>query len=133
MEMKTIEFPRNGAHCVSVVFFLARALTKHDGLSKVRNSFWLRQEGQTMIFVGCRRDSQSRNLHSFRKFVPFLSQRPLWHFWTDIRFGHFPACRSGVLLVFQKHLKTNSFRRPGPARNMCASGLRRDVFSAAAP
>ena len=40
----------------------------------------------------------------------------------------FPVCRSGVPFVFQKHLKTKRFRRPGPARNRCVSGLGRDVF-----
>ena len=40
----------------------------------------------------------------------------------------FPACRSGVSFVFQIHLKTHRFRRPGPARNRCVSGLGRDVF-----
>ena len=35
---------------------------------------------------------------------------------------------AAVYLVFQKQLKTNSFRRPGPARNRCVSGLGRDVF-----
>ena len=107
---------------------MARAWTKHDGLSKVRNSLWLGREGQKLILFGCRRDSQSRKQNRFRKCAPFYSQRQLGHFWADIRFGHFPACRSGVSFVFQKHLKTNRFRRPGPARNRCASGLGRDVF-----
>ena len=81
-----------------------------------------------MMLGSCRRDSQSRKTNSFHKCVPFSSQRTLGNFWTDIRFGHFPACRSGVLLVFQKLSKTNRFRRLGPARNRCASGLGSDLF-----
>ena len=106
METKTIEFHWNGAHCFSRRIILARAWTKHDGLSKVRNSFWFWQENQKLICVGCRRDSQSRNKNRSRKFAPFSSQRQLAHFWTDIRFENVPACRSGVYLVFQKQLKT---------------------------
>ena len=128
MEIQTIEFHTNGAHFFSRRVIVARAWTKHDGLSKVRNRFWLGREGQTLICVGCRPDSQSRKQNRWRKCAPFLSQRPLAHFWTDIRFGNFPACRSGVYLVFQKQLKTKRFRRPGPARNRCVSGLGRDVF-----
>ena len=43
MEIKTLEFMGNGAHCVSRIIILARAWTKHAVLSKVRNSFWFRQ------------------------------------------------------------------------------------------
>ena len=81
-----------------------------------------------MILFGCRRDSQSRKTNRWRKCDAFASHRPLAHFWTDIRFGNFLACRSGVYFVFQKQWKTTRFRRPGPARNRCVSGLGRDVF-----
>ena len=101
---------------------------KHDGLSNVRNSLWFRQEGQKMILFGCRRDSPSRQTNRWRQCVPFCSQRPLAHFWTDPRFGNVPACRSGVYLVFQKQLKTKRFRRSGPARSGCVSGFGLDVF-----
>ena len=65
--------------------------------------------------------------NSCRKCALLSSQMPLAHVWTDIRFRNAPACRSLVYLVFQKQLKTNSFRRPGPARNRCASGLESDL------
>ena len=128
MEIKTIECHANGAHVFSRRIILARPWTQHDGLSKVRNSVWFGQEGQKLICVGCRRDSQSRKTNRLRKCCPFSSRTPFAHFWIDPRFGNFPACRSGVYFVFQKHCKTNRFRRPGPARNMCVSGLGRDVF-----
>ena len=127
MEITTVEFLGNGAHCFSRRVILARAWTKHDGLSKVRNSLWFGQDCQKYILFGCRRDSQSRRKNRWRKCVLFLSQRPLAHFWTDIRFRNFPACRSGVYFVFQKQLKTMRFRRPGPARNRCVSGLGSDL------
>ena len=101
---------------------------KHAVLSKVRNSYWLGREGQQFVFGGCRRNSQSRKQNRWRKCVIVSSQRPLAHFWTDIRFRNFPACRSWVYFVFQKQMKTKRFRRPGPARNRCVSGVGSDLF-----
>ena len=75
----------------------------NDSLSKTRNSLWLGKGLQQFIVVGCRRDSQNRKMKRLRKCVPLHCQRPLAHFWADMRFGNFPACRSGVYLVFQKH------------------------------
>ena len=40
IEIKTVEFPKNGAHCFSRRIILVRALKKHDGLSNVGNSLW---------------------------------------------------------------------------------------------
>ena len=101
---------------------------KHDGLSKVRNSFWFGQQCQKLICVGCRSDSQSRKTNMFRKCVPFSSQRHFGFQFVSIRFQNVPAYLSGVYLVFQKEMKTKSFRRPGPARNRCVSGLGSDLF-----
>ena len=114
MEIQTIDFQRNGTHFSSVVVLLARAWTNNAGLSKVRNSRWL-GKGPKQIFVfGRRRDSQSRKQNGWRNCVPFQGQKPLAHFWTDIRFGIFSACRSGVYVVFQKQLKQNVCEAPGP-------------------
>ena len=52
IEINTVEFPANGAHVFSRRVVVARAWTKNDGLSKVRNSIWLKQEGQKLIVVG---------------------------------------------------------------------------------
>ena len=55
-----IEFHGNGTHFLSVFCLRARALAKHDGLSKVRNSVWLRKGAHKLILFGCRHDSQNR-------------------------------------------------------------------------
>ena len=128
LEIKTVEFHANGAHFFSRRVIVARAWTTNDGVSKVQNSFWLGREDNKSILFGSRRDSQSRSTNSFRKCAPQSSHRPLLSFEFPIMSNNNCSCRSGVLLVFQKHWKTISVRRPGPARNGCASGLGRDVF-----
>ena len=128
VEIKTIEFQTTGAHLFSRRVIVARVWTKHDGLSKVRNSFWFGREGNKFICLGCRPDSQSRKTTSFRKCAPQSSHRPLLSLEFPIMSNKNCSCRSRVLLVVQKQWKTKRFRSVWPGRNRCASGLGRDVF-----
>ena len=106
-----------------------RELGQHiAGLSKVRNSCRIRRENHQLIFVGCRRDSQSRKQNRFRKCAPQSSHRLATVWGPNCGATKNCSCRSRVLLVVQKQWKTNRFRRFWPARNRCASGLGRDVF-----
>ena len=62
----------------------------------------------------------------FRKCAPQSSHRPLLSFEFPIMSNTNCSCRSGVLIVVQKHWKTTRFRRFGPARDRCASGFGSD-------
>ena len=114
--------------CFRVELFWGRAVRKHDGWPKVRNSFRFGRASPKTVFFGCRRDAQSRINKSLRKCAPQSSHRLLLSFEFQIISNKNCSCRSGVLLVVRKHLKTNSFRCPGPARHRCVSGIGSDVF-----
>ena len=77
MEIKTVEFLANGAHVFSRRVIVARAWTKHEGLSKVRNSFWLGREGHNLI---CLAADATRKVVNKTVFENVLRSRATGHF-----------------------------------------------------
>ena len=105
----------------------ARALTKNDGLSKVRNSLWLGKGTKKIILFGCRRDWQSRKQTVGENVFRFKARGYLRTFEPTYDFLIFRLADPGCISFFQKQLKTQRLRRPGPARSGCGLGLGRDV------
>ena len=133
MGIKTIEFIWNGAHFFSRRVILARALTKHDGLSKVRNSIWFLQECQKYMFWGCRYDSQSRKQNRWRKYGPVWAR---CNFRIVERHTMHDNSRKFLEMrysFFRNIWKLNVFDAAGPLETCALRASDRTSFSAAAP
>ena len=87
----------------------------------------------TIDFVGCRRDSQIRKQTRFRKCAPQSSQRLATVWGPNCGAKKNCSCRSRVLLVAQKQLKTNVLTVFGPPGTGALRASDATSFSAAAP
>ena len=133
MEIKTVEFPRNGGDCSSRRVIRARAWPKHYFLSKVRNSVWFGREGQTLIYFGCRRDSQSRKKNVGEHVFLFKARGHFRTFGPTYDLKIFRLADPGCISFFRNNGKQHVFDTPGPPGTGAFRASDATSFSAAAP
>ena len=90
---------------------LARAWANNDGLSKVRNSLWIRKGPQKLIYVGCRRDSQSRKQKTVEHAI-LLNARGNFRSFGKHTIWKFSGLPIRGVFRFPETFENNTFARP---------------------